>query len=107
MFILGLILGTVLGVLILDIALEEEKENNKILEKEKSNLEDDLDSANFRVEQRDRFLSDYQEEHEILLKEISELKSKVTDLENNIELLANNSDDKKIKELITDSQSNN
>ena len=107
MFILGLILGTILGVLILDIALEEEKENNKILEKEKSNLEDDLDSANFRVEQRDRFLSDYQEEHEILLKEISELKSKVTDLENNIELLANNSDDKKIKELITDSQSNN
>ena len=107
MFILGLILGTVLGVLILDIALEEEKENNKILEKEKSNLEDDLDSANFRVEQRDRFLSDYQEEHEILVKEISELKSKVTDLENNIELLANNSEDKKIKELITDDQSNN
>ena len=107
MFILGLILGTILGVLILDIALEEEKENNKILEKEKSNLEDDLDSANFRVEQRDRFLSDYQEEHEILLKEISELKSKVTDLENNIELLANNSDDEKIKELITDNQSNN
>ena len=107
MFILGLILGTVLGVLILDIALEEEKENNKILEKEKSNLEDDLDSANFRVEQRDRFLSDYQEEHEILLKEISELKSKVADLENNIELLANNSDDEKIKELITDNQSNN
>ena len=107
MFILGLILGTVLGVLILDIALEEEKENNKILEKEKSNLEDDLDSANFRVEQRDRFSSDYQEEHEILVKEISELKSKVADLENNIELLANNSDDKKIKELITDNQSNN
>lgn len=107
MFILGLILGTVLGVLILDIALEEEKENNKILEKEKSNLEDDLDSANFRVEQRDRFLSDYQEEHEILVKEISELKSKVTDLENNIELLTNNSEDKKIKELITDDQSNN
>ena len=107
MFILGLILGTVLGVLILDIALEEEKENNKILEKEKSNLEDDLDSANFRVEQRDRFSSDYQEEHEILVKEISELKSKVADLENNIELLANNSDDEKIKELITDNQSNN
>lgn len=107
MFILGLILGTVLGVLILDIALEEEKENNKILEKEKSNLEDDLDSANFRVEQRDRFLADYQEESEILVKEISELKSKVTDLENNIELLTNNSEDKKIKELITDDQSNN
>lgn len=107
MFILGLILGTVLGVLILSVALEEERRNNEFLKDKINYLEDDIDSANFRVEQRDRFLSDYQEEHEILLKEISELKSKVTDLENNIELLTNNSEDEKIKELITDDQSNN
>ena len=72
-----------------------------------NSLEEDLDRANFKIEQRDNFIKDYQEEHEILLNNVAELRAKIVDLENNIELLTNNSKNKKIKELISDYHSQN
>ena len=43
----------------------------------------------------------------IMLDTAKEQREKIKDLENNIELLVNNSKNKKIKELVIDDQSNN
>lgn len=72
-----------------------------------NNLEKEISDLKLKVEQRDLMIKDYQEEREILLNDSAELRAKIVDLENNIELLTNNSEDEKIKELITDDQSNN
>jgi len=53
-------------------------------------MEEDLKNAELKIKNRDKLIKDYQEEHEILLDTISRLKNKITDLENNIELLVNN-----------------
>lgn len=50
--------------------------------------------------------NEYEEQAEILLDSASELRAKIADLENNIELLVNNLSDKN-KELISDYQSQN
>lgn len=76
--------------------------HNKILKAKENEITD----LKLKVEQRDLMLKDYQEEHEILLKNASELRAKIVDLENNIELLTNNLSDKN-KELISDDQSEN
>lgn len=89
MLILGLITGLVLGALLMNLAVEEERRVNDLLKRTINNLEDDLDNANLRVKNRDNFIKDYQEEHVILLNNSVELRSKVTDLENNIEFLVN------------------
>lgn len=68
--------------------------------------EKEITDLKLKVEQRDLMLKDYQEEHEILLNNASELRAKIVDLENNIELLTNNLSDKN-KELISDDQSEN
>lgn len=83
-----------------------ERELIKTLKKTINNLEEDLNRANFKIECRDNFIKDYQEEHEILLDTISQLKSKVTDLENNVELLVNSLSEQN-KELISDFDSQN
>lgn len=79
------------------------KLHNKILKAKEREIAD----LKLKVEQRDIMLKDYQEEHEILLNNVSELKSKIADLENNIEFLTNNSKSKIIKELVRDHQSKN
>lgn len=71
-----------------------------------NDLEKEKDDLKMKVEQRDLMIKDYQEEHTILLQNSSELRSKIVDLENNIELLTNNLSDKN-KELISDDQSQN
>lgn len=71
----------------------------KTLKKTINNLQDDLDLANSRVENRDNILKDYQEEHVILLENATESRNKVVDLENNIELLVNNLSEQN-KELV-------
>ena len=71
-----------------------------------NNLEKEKDDLKMKVEQRDLMIKDYQEEHTILLQNSAELRSKILDLENNIELLTNNLSDKN-KELISDDQSQN
>lgn len=58
-----------------------------------------LANAENRVSKRNKLIR-------IQSKEIEELKSKIVDLENNIELLANNSKCKKLKEVINSDQTN-
>lgn len=105
MLVLGLIFGFLLGALLINLVLEDEKNTNKLLKKTINNLEEDLDRANFKIENRDNFVKNYQEEHEILLNNASELRAKIVDLENNIELLTNNLSEQN-KELIATGNNN-
>ena len=98
--IIGFILGLLLGALLMNFVVEEEKNINGLLKKSINNLEESLDLSN-------NLINDYQEENEILLNNSAELREKVLDLQNNVELLVNNSKSKKIKELISDYQSQN
>ncbi len=107
MLILGLIFGLILGALLMNLVVEEDKKINNLLKKTISNLKNDLKLANSKIENKDNLIKDLQEENVILLDNSAELRSKVTDLENNIELLSNNSKNNKIKELISDSESQN
>lgn len=75
-----------------------------------NNLEEELDRANFKIENRDNLIKDYQKEHEILLKNdsrktdfITRLKKLVSQNKYNNEKAVLN----KIKELISDYQSQN
>lgn len=104
--IFGMCIGFLLGALVVNVYLKESERVNNLLKKTINNLEDDIDLANSKIENRDRILNDYQEENVILLNNSAELRAKIVDLENNIELLANNLSDKN-KELISDYQSQN
>lgn len=104
--VFGICIGFLLGALVVNQYLKESEYTNMLLKKTINNLEDDIDLANLKIENRDRILNDYQEEHVILINNSAELRAKITDLENNIELLVNNLSDKN-KELISDFQSQN
>lgn len=104
--IFGICIGFLLGALVVNVYLKESEQTNDLLKTTINNLEDDIDLANSKIENRDNLLKDYQEEHEILLNNASELRTKIKDLENNIELLVNNLSGKN-KELISDYQSQN
>lgn len=104
--IFGMCLGFLLGALVINLYLKDAEETNELLKKTINNLEDDIDLANSKIENRDRILHDYQEKNVILLNNSAELRVKITDLENNIELLVNNLSDKN-KELISDGKSQN
>ena len=104
--IFGMCFGFLLGELVINLYLKDAEETNELLKKTINNLEDDIYLANSKIENRDRILNDYQEENVILLNNSAELRAKITDLENNIELLVNNLSDEN-KELISDSESEN
>lgn len=104
--IFGICIGFLLGALVINVYLKESEQTNDLLKKTINNLEDDIDLANSKIENRDNLLKDYQEEHEILLNNASELRTKIKDLENNIEILANNTTDEKLKELVDLPKSN-
>jgi len=104
--IFGICFGFLLGALVINLYLKDAEDTNELLKKTINNLEDDIDLANSKIENRDRILNDYQEENVILLNNSAELRAKITDLENNIELLVNNLSDEN-KELISDSESQN
>ena len=104
--IFGMCFGFLLGALVINLYLKDAEETNELLKKTINNLEDDIDLANSKIENRDRIINDYQEENVILLNNSAELRAKILDLENNIELLVNNLSDKN-KELISDSESEN
>lgn len=72
-----------------------------------SQYEEDLHTQILLRKNRDRFIKDLQEQADIQYKEKKELEAKILDLENNIEILVNNSNNKKLKELVTDSESEN
>lgn len=104
--IFGICIGFLLGTLVVNVFLKESEQTNDLLKKTINNLEDDIDLANSKIENRDNLLKDYQEEHEILLNNASELRAKIKDLENNIEILVNNTTDEKLKELVDLPKSN-
>lgn len=104
--IFGICIGFLLGALVVNVFLKESEQTNERLKKTINNLEDDIDLANSKIENRDNLLKDYQEEHEILLNNASELRAKIKDLENNIEILVNNTTDEKLKELVDLPKSN-
>ena len=95
-----------LGALIVNIYLKDEQKVNKTLKITINNLEDALDLANSRVENRDNLIKDLQEEAAILLNNSMEDRSKIVDLENNVEFLFNNLSKQK-KELVSDYHSQN
>jgi len=111
----GICIGSVLGALLMNLAVEEENKINKKLKKVINNLESDLDDANLRVENRDNLIKDLQEEHEILLEDSAISRQTINELEEvkiSIEEIIKSEDftfDKieKIKELISDRQSEN
>lgn len=97
MFILGMLLGIVIGMFIIALLSMDTI----------SQYEEDLHTQILLRRNRDRFIKDLQEQANIQYKEKKELEAKILDLENNIEILVNNSNDTKLKELVTDSESEN
>ncbi len=104
--IIGMCIGLILGALLMNIAVEEERKVNERLKKTINNLEEDLDNANFKNELKDEKIDSYQKEQVTLLENASELRAEIVDLKNNLELVKNSLPDK-IKELILDDQSEN
>ena len=98
----GICIGLVAGALLMNLAVEEENRINEILKKVINNLEEDLKNANKKVENRDYLIKDLKKEEETLLKNAEELRSKIVDLENNLNLVTNS-----LKELAYDYQSKN
>lgn len=80
------------------------------LEKERDSAEEraatHFKRANNFEKQLKETKNEYEEQAEILLNNASEYRTKIVDLENNIELLVNNLSDEN-KELISDSESEN
>lgn len=104
--IIGMCIGLILGALLMNIAVEEERKVNERLKKTINNLEEDLDNANFKNELKDEKIDNYQKEQEILLENASEARAEIVDLENNLELVTN-SLSKENKKLIPDFNSQN
>ena len=99
--IIGICIGLIFGVLLMNIAVEEERNAKEVLSEIIDDLNEDINRANFKIECRDEKIKNYQEEHEILLENASEARAKILDLENNLELVTNNLS-KENKELIPD-----
>lgn len=97
MFIIGMLLGIVIGMFIIALISMDAI----------SQYEEDLHTQILLRRNRDRFIEDLKEQANIQYKEKKELEAKILDLENNIEILVNNSNDTKLKELVTDSESEN
>lgn len=97
MFILGVTLGIVIGMFILAlISIDKITEMQSLISASRKSLaraEETITERNIIIEsQREK---------------IQEQKSKITDLKNNVKILVNNSNDTKLKELVTDYQSEN
>lgn len=97
MFIVGMFLGIVIEIFIIALL-----SMNAISQYEKN-----LHTQILLRKNRDRFIKDLQEQANVQYKEKKELEAKILDLENNIEILVNNSNETKLKELVTDSESEN
>lgn len=90
MLILQLIAILILGVLLINVAVKEEHKTNNLLKEKISNLENNMYDKNLQIAERNKLIKDLEEKNIELLNSIIELKKKVTDLENNIELLVSN-----------------
>jgi len=69
-------------------------------------LNGNIDRIDYIIKCKDEKIEDLQKEQVTLLENASELRTKIVDLENNLELVTNSLSDE-IKELISDDQSEN
>ena len=113
--IFGICIGFLLGALAVNVYLKESEQTNNLLKKTINKLEDDIDLANSKIENRDRILNDYQKESEILLDNASEYRKIINELEEFKNIVADIVESEhfahdkidKIKELVSDYQSLN
>lgn len=97
MYIVVLMIGIVLGMVLYSmLSVNRLNEMQSLIVASRKSLA----NAEERVTERNKLIKNQSEE-------IRTLKAKIVDLENNIELLVNNSKCKKLKELVTDSESEN
>lgn len=100
------IAGFLFGALLVLLFNENAERANELLKDTINNLEEDIDLLNSKIKNRDRMIEKQQKDNAILLDNAAELRAKMGDLRNNIELLTNNLTDEN-KELISDSESEN
>ena len=100
------IAGFLFGALLVVLFNENAERANELLKDTINNLEGDIDLLNSKIKNRDKMIGKQQKDNEILLNNADELRAKIEDLENNIEILTNNLTDEN-KELISDSESEN
>ena len=100
------IAGFLFGALLVVLFNENAERANELLKDTINNLEEDIDLLNSKIKNRDRMIEKQQKDNAILLDNAAELRAKMEDLRNNIELLTNNLTDEN-KELISDSESEN
>ena len=100
------IAGFLFGALLVVLFNENAERANELLKDTINTLEEDIDLLNSKIKNRDRMIEKQQKDNAILLDNAAELRAKIEDLENNIELLTNNLTDEN-KELISDSESEN
>ena len=100
------IAGFLFGALLVVLFNENAERANELLKDAIDNLEEDIDLLNSKIKNRDKIIEKQQKDNAILLDNAAELRAKIEDLENNIELLTNNLTDEN-KELISDSESEN
>lgn len=97
MNIVVLVIGIVLGMILYSMmSVNRINEMQSLIDASRKSLAD----AEDKVKEKNNFIK-------IQSEDIKTLKNKIIDLENNIELLVNNSKNKKIKELVTDGKSEN
>ena len=100
------IAGFLFGALLVVLFNENAERANELLKDTINNLEEDIDLLNSKIKNRDKMIEKQQRDNAILLDNAAELRAKIEDLRNNIELLTNNLTDEN-KELIPDYQSEN
>lgn len=98
--------GFLFGALLVVLFNENAERANELLKDTINNLEEDIDLLNSKIKNRDKMIEKQQKDNAILLDNAAELRAKMEDLRNNIELLTNNLTDEN-KELIPDYQSEN
>lgn len=100
------IAGFLFGALLVVLFNENVERTNELLKDTINNIQEENKLLELKVKNRDRMIEKQQKDNTILLDNAAELRAKIEDLENNIELLTNNLTDEN-KELISDSESEN
>lgn len=100
------IAGFLSGALLVVLFNENAERANELLKDTINNIQEENNLLELKVKNRDRMIEKQQKDNAILLDNAAELRAKMEDLRNNIELLTNNLTDEN-KELIPDYQSEN
>lgn len=100
------IAGFLFGALLVVLFNENAERTNELLKDTINNIQEENKLLELKVKNRDRMIEKQQKDNTILLDNAAELRAKIEDLKNNIELLTNNLTDEN-KELISDSESEN